>query len=265
MIGRISLLGFAVLFGSGLVRTAGASSGKQLSFAERVAQAALIVRGRVVSLEAVTRGVALASGERQQKDSTAPRASAANQSLGLGPAIEEVGVEGGQMIFTRVTLEVEEELKGAVGGQVVFEIAGGVLGNRAAIVHDMPTFAQGQRYMLFLRDDYEATADPIVGIDQGFFEIVSDPTIGSDVMLDSKGDFVVAVDGDQVRVRRNAARATRPEPRLGPAPVPEGGARGGLSASKTSPEVLSYWQSNEQPLSLVGFRQAVSAAQGMVR
>jgi hypothetical protein len=63
---------------------------QQLSFAERDAQAALIVRGKVVSLEAVTRGVALASGERKQKDSTARKAFAANQSLGLGPAIEEL-------------------------------------------------------------------------------------------------------------------------------------------------------------------------------
>ena len=247
-----------------MFRPVGAASVKQLSFAERVAQAALIVRGRVVSLEAITRGTALASGERKQKNATAPKASAANQSLGPGPAIEEVGVEGGQMIFTRVTLEVEEELKGAAGSQLVFEIAGGVLGNRAAIVHDMPTFAHGQRYLLFLRDGFEAAADPLVGINQGFFEIVSDPTLRQDVLLDSKGDFVVAVDGDNVRVRRNAARATRPAPQLGAAPVPEGGAKS-LTSAQTSPEVLNYWQSTARPMSLQGFRQAVTAAQGMVR
>jgi hypothetical protein len=219
----------------------------------------------VVSLEAIARGTPLASGERKRKDATAPKVSAQNQSEGLGTAIEEVGVEGGQMIFTRVTLEVEEELKGAAGGQLVFEIAGGQLGNRAAIVADMPTFSRGQRYLLFLRDGYEAAADPIVGINQGFFEIVSDPTLQQDVMLDAKGDFVVGIDGENVRVRRNSARATRPEPRLGPAPVPEGGAKAGMTSARTSPEVLSYWQSSERPLSLQGFRQAVAAAQGMVR
>jgi hypothetical protein len=238
-----------------------------LSFAERVSQAALIVRGRVVSLEAVSRGAALeARSERRQKESTSPKASAREQNLGLGPAAEEVGVEGGSMIFTRVTLEVEEELKGLVGDQLVFEIAGGALGSRAVIVHDMPTFANGQRYLLFLRDGYEATADPLVGVNQGFFEIVSDPTLGQDVMLDSKGDFVVGVDGDNVRVRRNESRAARPAPRLGAAPVPEGGAKAAaLTSAKTSPEVLKYWQSTERPLSLQGFRQAVAAAQGMER
>jgi hypothetical protein len=248
-----------------VVRPVGAASIKQLSFAERVSQAALIVRGRVVSLEAITRGTALSSGERKQKEARAPKTPAANQSVGAGSAIEEVGVEGGQMIFTRVTLEVEEELKGAAGGQLVFEIAGGQLGNRAVIIPDLPKFTDGQRYMLFLREGYEAAADPLVGVDQGFFEVVSDPTIGQDVLLDAKGDFVVAVDGDNVRVRRNAARATRPAPKLGAAPVPPGGAKGSMSSAQTSPEVLSYWQSTERPLSLQGFRQAVTAAQGMVR
>ncbi len=264
MTGRISLLALAVLLGSGVVDRARASNVKNLSFAERVSAAALIVRGKVVSLEAVSRGAAPEDrGERKQKEATAPRTPAAGETVGLGPAAEALGVEGGSMIFTRVTLEVEEELKGAGGSQLTFEIAGGVLGSRAAIVHGMPVFAQGQRYMLFLREGYEASADPLVGVNQGFFEIVPDKTAGEDVLLDANGDFVLGVEGDRLRVRWNAERATRPAPRLGAAPVPQG-AKAGFTA-KTSPEVLSYWQSAERPMSLQGFRQAVAAAQGMVR
>jgi len=264
--GKIGLIALAVLLGSGGVRPAGASAVKNLSFAERVAEAALIVRGRVVNLEAVSRGAAPEDrAERQQKDATSPRAAAGDEAVGLGPAAEALGVEGGSMIFTRVTLEVEEELKGAGGSQLVFEVAGGVLGNRAAIVHGMPVFARGQRYLLFLREGYEASADPLVGVNQGFFEIVPDASVGADVMLDSNGDFVVAVEGDQLRVRRNAARATRAVPQLGAAPVPEKGAQAGFAVAETSPEVLSYWQSTELPMSLQGFRQAVAAAQGVGR
>ncbi|MGH9320710.1 MAG: hypothetical protein ACRD21_00945 [Vicinamibacteria bacterium] len=261
---RVRLLALAVLLGSGVVVPAGASTVKNLSFAERVAQAALIVRGKVVNLEALRRGAAPdARGERREKEATSPRAQAAAEAESLGLAPEAVGVEGGSMIFTRVTLEVEEEIKGVGGRQLVFEIAGGVLGGRAAIVHGMPTFERGQRYLLFLRQGYESSADPIVGVNQGFFEVVRDDFVGADVVLDSNGDFVVAVETDGIRVRRNSARATRPAPQLGAAPVPESGAR--LTVAGTSPEVLSYWQSSERPMSLQGFRQAIAAAQGVGR
>jgi hypothetical protein len=123
----------------------------------------------------------------------------------------------------------------------------------------MPVFGAGQRYLLFLRPGYENSADPIVGVHQGFFEVVRDASVGEDVILDSKGDFVVGVDSGQVRVRRNAARATRPGPQLGPAPSPAGGAGAPFNAAKTSPEVLGYWQSSERAMSLQGFRQAIAA------
>jgi hypothetical protein len=255
-----------LLLGSGGVFPAGASAVKNLSFSERVAGAALIVRGRVLSIEALTRGTApVERGERRQKEAAAPKAQTAGGAESLGLAPEALGVEGGSMIFTRITLEVEEEIKGVGGRQVVFEIAGGQLGGRAAIVHGMPTFARGQRYLVFLRPGYETAADPIVGVHQGFFEIVRDASAGADVVLDSNGDFVVAVDGDRVRVRRNAARATRQGPQLGAGPVPESGARATLAAATTSPDVLSYWQSSERPISLQGFRQAIAAAQGVGR
>ena len=265
MTGRVGLLALALLLGSGVVGPAGASNVKNLSFAERVAEAALIVRGRVVSLEAVTRGTSPeASGERQQKDATSPKAPSGDEAVGPGPAAEALGVEGGSMIFTRITLEVEEEIKGAGGSQLVFEVAGGALGGRAAVVHGMPTFVRGQRYLLFLRSGYEASADPLVGVNQGFFEIARDPSVGEDVVLDYNGDFVVAVEDDRLRLRRNAARS-RPGPQLGAAPLPEGGARASFTAAGTSPEVLSYWQSAERPMSLQGFRQAIAAVQEVGR
>jgi hypothetical protein len=251
-------LAIAALVGSGAVVPAGASNVKHLSFAECVSQAALIVQGRVVSLEVVSKGPSL-ERSAAEKEASSPRAPGAGAAVGLGPAPEAAGIEGGGMIVTRVTLAVEEEIKGVGGRELVFEIAGGVLGGRAAIVHGMPTFDAGQRYLLFLRPGYEDFADPIVGVHQGFFEVVRDASAGEDVILDSRGDFVVAVESDQVRVRRNAARSTRPGPQLGPAPVPAAGVGAPFTAAKTSPEVLSYWQSSERPMSLQGFRQAIAA------
>lgn len=235
-----------------------ASVVKRLSFAERVQNAALIVRGRVVNLEAVRRGPAPDERrERVEKESRLPIKSSAGQAERLSGAPESLGTEGGSMIFTRVTLEVEEEVKGASARELVFEVAGGVLGGRRAIVHGMPTFERGQRCILFLRSGYETAGDPIVGVDQGFFEIVRDENIGADVVLDANGDFVVGIENDQVISRRNEQRAMRPAPQLGPAPVAEGA---GKAVAETSPEVLRFWRSSEAAMSPQLFRQAILSA-----
>lgn len=262
---RVGLLSVFLLLGSGVGVPARASTVKNLSFTERVRQAGLIVRGRVVRLEALLRGTAPDEGrERPEKESASPRVAAGGDAeagvAALAP--ESVGIENGSMIFTRVTIEVEEEMKGVGGREVVFEVAGGVLGGRAAIVHGMPRFQQGGRYMLFLRPGYENAGDPVVGVDQGFFEVVRDETLGADVILDAAGDFVVGIENDQVVSRRNDARADRPATQLGPAPVPDSGAVDKASV-KTSPEVLRYWQSSVAPMSAQIFRQAILTATGV--
>lgn len=254
---------------SGTALSSGASTIKPLSFAERIEEAALIVQGTVVSLETVRRGGD--DGERRgrvEKESVLPQSESAqgaggSSGLPVGAAAVPLEVEGGSMVFTRVTFEVEDEVYGIAGRQVVFDVAGGVDGTRSVIVHGMPTFELNRRYLLFLREDFETVASPIVGVHQGFFEISTDEATGREFLLDSNGDFVVGIEGDQILLRRNELRATRPIPQLGPGPTADTGA--GDSVATTSAEVQRYWQSSEPPMPISDFRGAVLTAKGVVR
>jgi hypothetical protein len=135
------------------------STFRYLSFSERVARADLIVRGTVVEVEGFQRepvgptGAAAAA----QKESASPRAARQADQAATAAAARPVGlpVEGGSMIFTRVKLSVDEEIHGAVGSQLVLEMAGGTYGDRALTIHGMPGFVKGKTYLLLLRRGYE--------------------------------------------------------------------------------------------------------------
>jgi hypothetical protein len=58
--------------------------------------------------------------------------------------------EGRTKIFTEVTIDVEDEVKGSTGSQAVITIPGGRVGNTLYDVSDMPVFVEGEEVIVFL-------------------------------------------------------------------------------------------------------------------
>ncbi len=57
----------------------------------------------------------------------------------------------GRHVVTRVTLRVSTVLRGATGGEVTLEVAGGVAGGLGQRVDAAPTFLPGEEAVVFLR------------------------------------------------------------------------------------------------------------------
>jgi hypothetical protein len=233
---------------------ASSSTIEPLGVQEILQRSDMAFEGTVVSLETLSRGVNVAR-DQQPKVNEAPAVEASGGSAGASPAQPGgLGVEGGRMLFTRVTLAVDRELFGAVPDSVVFDIAGGSEGDRQVIVHGMPEFELGKRYVVFLRPDYRDVADPIVGVNQGYFEVVE--AAGQEALMNINGDLVLGIAADAFVVRRGPDGGTRPGPSLAAAPTPEPDS--GV-VSDTSPEVLRYWTSEEPGMTVDMFASQIIA------
>ena len=57
---------------------------------------------------------------------------------------------GDRLIYSQVTLDVDETLKGVHAPTVVVTVEGGTVGDTTLTVSDMPSLARGQRTVLFL-------------------------------------------------------------------------------------------------------------------
>ncbi len=243
-----------------------ASTFRYLSFSERVSRADLIVRGTAVEVEGFRRGSG-ARGPSGQKTSVAPQRAAdgtpGNAAAAAPAAPVGLPVEGGSMIFTRVKLAIDEEVYGVAGSQVVLEVAGGSYGGQTLTIQGMPRFEKGKAYLLLLRRGYETAGDPVVGVNQGFFQVLTDPATGAEVLLDASGDVVIGVANDDVVVRHGAARSGRPAPQVLGAPVPD--ARSGAVQAGTSPDAARYWTSTEPPMPIQAFTAALRAAKEVRR
>lgn len=58
---------------------------------------------------------------------------------------------GDYLIFSRVTVKVEKELKGRAGKYAAFSIEGGSVGDQALYVSESPAFEKGDRFKFFLK------------------------------------------------------------------------------------------------------------------
>jgi hypothetical protein len=76
----------------------------------------------------------------------------------------------GPIIKTRVTFSVSDAIYGSPGIQQVLEFVGGELNAVGLAVPGMPTFAIGDRRVVFARKDNSAS--PIVGFNQGLLRVV---------------------------------------------------------------------------------------------
>jgi hypothetical protein len=234
---------------------------RPVGFDDMVQQASVIVHGRVLKLESVETTGAGAAARVQGPKASQPPAAKPPGGVALSPdaAVSPpagVGTRGGRMIFTLVTVEVIQPIKGAPGSTVEFFVAGGAVGGRAAIVPGMPKFEVGGSYVLFLRDGYWQVGDPVVGVNQGFFEVVRAQDSGQEALLSAESDFVIGIDNDRVVTRHNPGRAAGPQgpvrAPIGP-PVPDRpGIQSGMSA-----EVQRYWFSGEPPMTVNQLATAV--------
>jgi len=229
---------------------------RPLAFDEMVRQAALIVRGSVVETRSYVRGVGVVRNEAQ-KDGRLPASEAGRP--GTPEAPQSAGTRGGRMIFTHVVLRADEAVKGEAGQTVEFDIAGGTVDGRTVWIPSMPTFDRGGDYVVFLREGYEKAGDPILGVNQGFFRVLSAGTPGA--VLNHDFDFVVAIEQNRVVPRLNAQRgafrgAERPIPQVAGGPVPDAGGTTATSAG------TRYLTSTEPPLTVDQFVATIRARLG---
>jgi hypothetical protein len=76
----------------------------------------------------------------------------------------------GAEIVTKVTVRVQQILKGRPGTQLELAFLGGTIGDRTLAISDMPQFRVGERDFLFI-DDVSRPASPLVGFFAGRLSI----------------------------------------------------------------------------------------------
>lgn len=82
-----------------------------------------------------------------------------------------------RLIITKITVAIEQSLKGSLPSTVVLEVAGGTIGDQTLTVSDVPEFRVGDRDVLFLNNHPHAIS-PLVGSDQGRFRIINESATG---------------------------------------------------------------------------------------
>ena len=143
------------------------------TFAELVAEADVIVRARVVSLQPY---------------------------LDRTPA--------GEVVRTRVTFEVEATLKGRHQGGLTLEFLGGEVDGRGLRVPGMPTFASGATELLFVTRQ-GAGLCPLVAAAHGRYRVLTDRTTGREFI--ARNDSTPLASEHDVQLPfSNAAALVRP-------------------------------------------------------
>jgi hypothetical protein len=93
-------------------------------------------------------------------------------------------------IFTYVTVQVEEYVKGTGNLEVTVKIPGGSVGDITLRVSDIPEFTVGEKVLLFLTDEYTDYCD-LMGLFQGKYTIVENRVLEKDIELE---DFLNEID-----------------------------------------------------------------------
>jgi hypothetical protein len=93
-------------------------------------------------------------------------------------------------IYTDVTVEVEQAMKGTVRPEVTFRIAGGEVGHIGMRTSTDPTFRVGERVIVFLRR--QGSTAQLFGLQHGKFTL-SDGTVTQDGQVMPVPDFRSAI------------------------------------------------------------------------
>lgn len=138
---------------------AGASQVKKMDMDGMVKKADLIITGTVIQVKAVR---------------------------------EANPVTGGQSIYTYVTVDLDDVLKGELkGSSYTFRVLGGEISGEPVgeKLADAPEFKMGQEVFLFLKKDPKLYS-PVVGLFQGRFNLVMDKKTGHKLVYDNFGNPV---------------------------------------------------------------------------
>ncbi|MFA5908551.1 MAG: hypothetical protein WC815_07235 [Vicinamibacterales bacterium] len=87
-----------------------------------------------------------------------------------------------RLIITKVTIEVEQSLKGSAPRTLTVDVLGGTIGDETLRVSHVPEFRVGDRDVLFLNNAPHAVS-PLVGSDQGRFRVMNEAGSGTARML----------------------------------------------------------------------------------
>lgn len=82
-----------------------------------------------------------------------------------------------KLIITKVTIAIEQAVKGSVSGMLVVDVMGGTIGDQTLTVSDIPEFRVGDRDVLFLNLHPRAVS-PLVGSNQGLFRVINESATG---------------------------------------------------------------------------------------
>jgi hypothetical protein len=94
-------------------------------------------------------------------------------------------------IDSLVTIEVIDYLKGSLGDHVTVRVPGGQVGGMVNVIPGAPTFADGDRVVLFLKA--EGPSIPVLtGTTQGVYRVTTDPRSGGLVVVPPLVDAVVS-------------------------------------------------------------------------
>jgi hypothetical protein len=103
---------------------------------------------------------------------------------------------------TLVTVDDLTVMKGEARGSMTLEFYGGTVGEYAIKVPDMPTFAVGERVVLFVAGN-GVNVCPLVGVWQGSFRILTADGGATDVVATNGGQPLAAAAGAQLRPLRD--------------------------------------------------------------
>jgi hypothetical protein len=137
-------------------------------------------------------GLCLCLGEAAMIKPSLEQLSQGAESIVLGTVSNQVSTWNvtHTAIYTDVTVEVEEAMKGTVGPEVTFRIAGGEVGPIGMRTSTDPTFRMGERVIVFLRR--EGSTEQLFGLQHGKFT-VSDGTVTQDGQVMPVPDFRSAI------------------------------------------------------------------------
>ncbi|OGT80783.1 MAG: hypothetical protein A3H91_13900 [Gammaproteobacteria bacterium RIFCSPLOWO2_02_FULL_61_13] len=119
----------------------------------------------------------------------------------------------GGAIVTDVSFAGVQVIKGNAGNaEISLMIAGGSLGTETLALPGMPRFQFGLTYLVFVQGN-GTTIFPVVGGDQGMFQVKSDTLTGESLVFDSRGMPIRSATVRQAMAADGAApSSTEPEP-----------------------------------------------------
>lgn len=105
--------------------------------------------------------------------------------LGTVTAVQSRKVPNGAIV-TDVTFASPQVLKGSDTGAITLLVLGGTVGEETLALSGVPTFQLGVRYLVFAKENGKAMF-PVVGGDQGLFQIQRDAVTGEETVWNAQG------------------------------------------------------------------------------